>query len=239
MNKEEVLILISRLFTGYGKTPGKEQLDEWVKQQRRLNWRADDMSAAIDSLISTQNRFPTIAEFRTAVQSVVIQRTTQSGAPAPKPGWLVKSENEWRTEDFEWWKDRFGSYAPQAKALIGESCKKGKTRLALTIAKLINEMQGDYSIIEASKATGVSVEKLRQAITSKKLLPVPYDLSKTPVSPMMFTREALEAAGYSLIKPKENLSHADRWERLKQLTSGNTFVITPPARVAASTFEEF
>ena len=179
MNKEEVLILISRLFTGYGKTPGKEQLDEWVKQQRRFNWRADDMSAAIDSLLSTQNRFPTIAEFRTAVQSVVIQRTTQSGAPAPKPGWLVKSENEWRTEDFEWWHARFGSLAPQAKALIGEACSKGKARLALTIAKLINEMH------------------------------------------------------------KENLPFTDRWERLKAHTAGTTYTITPPARVAASTFEEF
>lgn len=239
MNREEAVVLVSRLFTAYGKQPNESQIDEWVKAQRRFNYRPDDVSAAIDSLISTSNRMPTIAELRTAVMAVHTQRNTQSGAPAPKPGWLVKSENEWRTEDFEWWKDRFGSYAPQAKALIGESCSKGKTRLALTIAKLINEMQGDYSIIEASKATGVSVEKLRQAITSKKLLPVPYDLSKAPVSPMMFTREALEAAGYSLINPKENLSHADRWERLKQLTSGNTFVITPPARVAASTFEEF
>ena len=194
MNKEEVLILISRLFTGYGKTPGKEQLDEWVKQQRRLNWRADDMSAAIDSLLSTQNRFPTIAEFRTAVQSVVIQRTTQSGAPAPKPGWLVKSENEWRTEDFKWWKERFGSYAPQVKALIsnrvvipntakteanGDVCSRGDTRMALSIAKLINEMH------------------------------------------------------------KENLPFTDRWERLKAHTAGTTYVITPPARVAASTFEDF
>jgi hypothetical protein len=111
--------------------------------------------------------------------AVHTQRNTQSGAPAPKPAWLVKSENEWRTEDFEWWHARFGSLAPQAKALIGEACSKGKARLALTIARLINEMH------------------------------------------------------------KENLPFTDRWERLKAHTAGTTYVITPPARVAASTFEDF
>ena len=179
MNREEAVVLVSRLFTAYGKQPNESQIDEWVKAQRRFNYRPDDVSAAIDSLISTSNRMPTIAELRTAVMAVHTQRNTQSGAPAPKPAWLVKSENEWRTEDFEWWHARFGSLAPQAKALIGEACSKGKARLALTIARLINEMH------------------------------------------------------------KENLPFTDRWERLKAHTAGTTYTITPPARVAASTFEDF
>jgi hypothetical protein len=239
MKEQEVAILAERLYKFFHVKSTNEQLEEWVKLQRRFNWRPDDMSAAIDILISTSRRMPNVPEFQAAVMEVYAQRNTQSGAKASKPGWLVKSENEWRTEDFEWWKARFGSLAPQAKALIGESCKKGKARLALSIAKLINEMNSNYTILEASKATGVSVDKLRQAIVEKKLLPMPYDLSTTPVTPTMFTPEALQAAGYSLIKPKENLSHADRWERLKQLTSGDTYVITPPAKVAASVFEDF
>jgi len=194
MNTQEAAVLVNRLFTAFGKQPNKEQLDEWVKVQRRFNYRPDDVSAAIDSLISTSNRMPTIAELRTAVMAVHTQRNTQSGAPAPKPGWLVKSENEWRTEDFKWWKERFGSYAPQVKALIsdrvvipntamteanGDVCSRGDTRMALSIAKLINTMH------------------------------------------------------------KENLPFTDRWERLKAHTAGTTYVITPPARVAASTFEDF
>jgi hypothetical protein len=194
MNREEAVVLVSRLFTAYGKQPNESQIDEWVKAQRRFNYRPDDVSAAIDSLISTSNRMPTIAELRTAVMAVHTQRNTQSGAPAPKPAWLVKSENEWRTEDFKWWKERFGSFAPQVKALIsdrvvipntsmteanGDVCSRGDTRMALSIAKLINEMH------------------------------------------------------------KENLPFTDRWERLKAHTAGTTYVITPPARVAASTFEDF
>lgn len=194
MNREEAVVLVSRLFTAFSKTPNDSQIDEWVKAQKRFNYRPDDVSAAIDSLISTSNRMPTIAELRTAVMAVHTQRNTQSGAKAPKPGWLVKSENEWRTEDFDWWKARFGSLAPQAKFLIsdkivipntaktesnGDICSRGNTKMALTIAKLINEMH------------------------------------------------------------KENLPFTDRWERLKQLTSGDMYVITPPAKVAASVFEDF
>jgi len=194
MNKDELAILVERLFTLFRKNLTKTELDEWVKQINRFNYRADDVSAAIDSVFATSNRMPSLPEFRTAVMAVHTQRNTQSGAPAPKPGWLVKSENEWRTEDFKWWKERFGSFAPQVKALIsdrvvipntsmteanGDVCSRGDTRMALSIAKLINEMH------------------------------------------------------------KENLPFTDRWERLKAHTAGTTYVITPPARVAASTFEDF
>ena len=179
MNKEQATMLVSRLFDAYGRKPSDSQIDEWVKAQRRHNYRPDDVNAAIDILISTSSRMPTIAELRTSVMAVQTERTRESNVPAPKPGWLVRAENEWRTDDFEWWNARFGSLAPQAKALIGEACSKGKARLALTIAKLINEMH------------------------------------------------------------KENLPFTDRWERLKAHTAGTTYTITPPARVAASTFEEF
>lgn len=179
MNREETIILISRLFTAYGKTPNEAQIDEWVKAQARFKFRADETSAAIDSLINTSNRMPTIAELRTAVMSVRSQRASTEGAPAPKPSWLIKAEADWKREDFEWWHQRFGSLAPQARALIGEACSKGKARLSLGIARAINEMHRD------------------------------------------------------------NLPFTDRWERLKELTADRTFTITPPARVAASAFEDF
>lgn len=194
MNKAEALILVSRLFDAYSRKPSDSQIDEWVKAQRRHNYRPDDVNAAIDSLISTSSRMPTIAELRTAVMAVQTERTTQSGAPALKPNWLVRSENEWRTEDFEWWKVRFGPYAHQVKQLIvdqvvipgtavtesnGDICSRGNTRMALSIAKLINTMH------------------------------------------------------------KEKLQFEDRWERLKAHTAGTSYTITPPARVAVSTFEEF
>ena len=140
MNKEQALILVSRLFDAYGRKPSEANLVEWVKAQKRFNYRPDDVNAAIDNLIGTSSRMPTIAELRTAVMAIQTDRITQSDIPAPKPGWLVRAENEWRTEDFEWWHARFGSYAPQAKALIGEACSKGKARLSLSIAKLINDM---------------------------------------------------------------------------------------------------
>ena len=236
MKEKEVAILVDRLFTAYNIKPNESQIEEWVKQQRRFNWRADDMSAAIDSLISTSNRMPTIAELRTAIVTAQNQRLSQAGHEIEVPGWVRRMNNEHLKEDFEWWNERFGSYAPQARALIGEACKKGKARLAGSIAKLINEMTSDYSLLEASNATGVSVEKLRQAITSGQLSIVPHDPLETPIR---MTQQALEAAGYSLIKPKENLSHADRWERLKAHASGTTYIITPPARVAASVLSEF
>ena len=194
MNREETIILISRLFTAYGKTPNEAQIDEWVKAQARFKFRADETSAAIDSLINTSNRMPTISELRTAVMSVRAQRASTEGAPAPKPSWLIKAEADWKREDFEWWHQRFGSLAPQARALIvqsvvipntaikdknGDLCSRGNARLAGTIARAINEMHRD------------------------------------------------------------NLPFTDRWERLKELTSGNTFTITPPAQVAASAFEDF
>lgn len=140
MNKEQALILVSRLFDAYGRKPSDAMIDEWVKAQKRFNYRPDDVSAAIDNLIGTSSRMPTIAELRTAVMAIQTDRNTQSDTPAPKPAWLIKSENEWRQDDFEWWKERFGPYAPQAKSLIGEACTNGKARLSLTIAKLINEM---------------------------------------------------------------------------------------------------
>ena len=236
MNQEQALALVGRLFTAYGRQPNEAQLDEWVKAQKRFNFRPDDTNAAIDSLISTSNRMPTIAELRTAIVTVQNQRLAQAGHEIEVPGWVRRMNNEHLKEDFEWWSERFGSYAPQARALVGEACKKGKARLAGSIAKLINEMTSDYSLLEASNATGVSVEKLRQAITSGQLSIVPHDPLETPIR---MTQQALEAAGYSLIKPKENLSHADRWERLKAHASGTTYTITPPARVAASVLSEF
>ena len=179
MKEKEVAILVDRLFTAYNIKPNESQIEEWVKQQRRFNWRADDMSAAIDSLISTSNRMPTIAELRTAIVTAQNQRLSQAGHEIEVPGWVRRMNNEHLKEDFEWWSERFGSYAPQARALIGEACKKGKARLAGSIAKLINEMH------------------------------------------------------------KENLTFTDRWERLKAHTSGTTYTITPPARVAASVLSEF
>ena len=179
MNQEQALALVGRLFTAYGRQPNEAQLDEWVKAQKRFNLRPDDTNAAIDSLINTSNRMPTIAELRTAIVTVQNQRLAQAGHEIEVPGWVRRMNNEHLKEDFEWWSERFGSYAPQARALIGEACKKGKARLAGSIAKLINEMH------------------------------------------------------------KENLTFTDRWERLKAHTSGTTYTITPPARVAASTFEEF
>jgi hypothetical protein len=109
--------------------------------------------------------------------------------------------------------------------------------MALTLAKAINEMQDDYSILEASTATGVPVMSLRQAIASGRLQKLPHDPETTPIR---VTREALEAAGYSLgNNAKQSASFSERWERLKALTSGNTFTITPPAQVVASGFSDF
>jgi hypothetical protein len=140
MNNNEMAILVERLFTLFRRNVTKTELDEWAKQLRRFNYRADDISSAIDNVFADSPRMPTLKEFRTAIMAVSTDRTTQSGHPAPKPDWLVRAENEWRTEDFEWWNARFGSLAPQAKALIGEACSKGKARLSLSIAKLINDM---------------------------------------------------------------------------------------------------
>jgi len=194
MNNNEMAILVERLFTLFRKNVTKTELDEWSKQLRRFNYRADDISSAIDNVFSDSPRMPTLKEFRTAITAVSTERTTRSGHQAAKPAWLVKSENEWRAEDFEWWKVRFGSYAPQVKVLIsdmvvipntaitepnGDVCSRGNTRMALSIAKLINTMH------------------------------------------------------------KENMPFTDRWERLKAHTAGTTYTITPPARVAVSTFEEF
>jgi hypothetical protein len=237
MNTKEAAVLVTRLFTAFGKQPSEAQLDEWVKVQRRFNYRPDDVSGAIDSLIATSNRMPTIAEFRTAVMSVYTQRNAQSGQEVEVPGWVRRMNNEHRKEDFEWWNDRFGSFTPQARALIGEACSKGKARMALTLAKAINEMQDDYSILQASTATGVPVMSLRQAIASGRLQKLPHDPETTPIR---VTREALEAAGYSLgNNAKQSASFSERWERLKALTSGNTFTITPPAQVVASGFSDF
>jgi chromosome segregation ATPase len=53
----------------------------------------------------------------------------------------------------------------------------------------------DYTLLEASRLVGVAVITLRRSITSGRLEVLPRRTDKTPIR---VTREALEAAGYSV-----------------------------------------
>jgi uncharacterized coiled-coil protein SlyX len=54
----------------------------------------------------------------------------------------------------------------------------------------------DYTLLEASRLVGVAVITLRRSIASGGLEALPR---RTPKTPIRVTREALEAAGYSVI----------------------------------------
>ena len=153
-----MLILLDRLFSAFGKEGTKKQTDEWLRVMQHI--RADDSAVAIDSLIKTCNRFPTIAEFRTAAiqaQTVRLDAVKEMSEVSPI---VRKVEAEALKETFNWWRDRFGSHAPNARRLIGETCAvaskpwKASALFASTISELENEpdLQARYErIVEVSK----------------------------------------------------------------------------------------
>ena len=141
------LILLDRLCAAHGKDLTKKQADEWLAQMDKF--RIDESAIAIQSLIETINRFPTIAEYRTACMQAWTVRLEEAKSKGEEPVPPIVQAVEARAleEAFEWWRDRFGTYAKNTRNLVSETCEKAERRwnaakaLALTIHELDDELE--------------------------------------------------------------------------------------------------
>jgi len=138
-----LMVLLDRLFHAFGKEGTKKQVDEWLALMRKV--RPDDAAVAVQSLIETSNRFPTIAEFRTAAMQAYTVRIDAAKDMTDVSPIVRRIEAEAKREDFEWWRDRFGSYAPNVRQLVNETCSNAVKpwNTSGRFATLINELQAE------------------------------------------------------------------------------------------------
>lgn len=136
---EAHIFLIDRLCSAFGKEVTKKQTDEWLSIMKKV--RTDDAANAVQALIETNNRFPTIADFRREVVRVQTERMDKMTSEDVSPV-VRKLMAQYKQDDFEWWRDRFGTFAPNARAIVRDTCDKAVRpwRASSAFAKLICEL---------------------------------------------------------------------------------------------------
>jgi len=138
MTQDQALTLVEKLFAAFNKEPLVKTVEEWTSIV--MNFRIDDGTNAVDTLIRTSNRMPSIAEFRTACMESWSQRKAKNlNAQEGVPVYVKQLDAEYRAEVLEWYRDIFGDYSKDARTLMAKS--EHKRGQAQQVADLLVELK--------------------------------------------------------------------------------------------------